>query len=234
MEFKKITAPSLKALFVQQLQDMILSEQLPMGAKLPPERELAESMHVSRAVVNGGIAELAKQGFIEVVPRQGTFVADYRKNGNISTLNAIMEYRGSALGRKEIRSILEIRWALEHLAIKNSIEAASDSELNELGELLEDIKQASTPEEAAEAAFEYQHKLAFISGNNVLPLIYYSFKAPVITLWIRFCRLYGIEALYHNTSELYKYIRARDFEGAQQWIDKYLQEAIEGQQQIYK
>ncbi len=234
MEFKKITAPSLKALFVQQLQDMILSEQLPMGARLPSERELAETMHVSRAVVNGGIAELEKQGFIEVIPRQGTFVADYRKKGNISTLNAIMEYRGSALGKNEIRSILEIRWALEHLALKKSTEVADDADIAELGELLEDIKLATTPEDAAEAAFEYQHKLAFISGNSVLPLIYYSFKAPVITLWIRFCKLYGIEALYHNTSELYKYIQVRDFDGAQKWIDKYLQEAIDGQQQIYK
>ena len=34
MEFAKLSAPSLKDLFVQQLQGMILSDELPMGCLL--------------------------------------------------------------------------------------------------------------------------------------------------------------------------------------------------------
>ncbi|WP_334104712.1 winged helix-turn-helix domain-containing protein [Muricomes intestini] len=83
MEFSKITAPSLKDLFVQQLEEKILSGELPVGSKIPPERELAEKMRVSRAVVNGGINELSQKGFLEVLPRQGTYVADYSRNGNL-------------------------------------------------------------------------------------------------------------------------------------------------------
>ena len=49
MEFERLYAPSLKDLFVQQLQGMILSGDLPLGTKLPPERELCQQMHVSRA-----------------------------------------------------------------------------------------------------------------------------------------------------------------------------------------
>ena len=60
MEFAKLSAPSLKDLFVQQLQGMILSDELPMGTQLPPERELAQQMQVSRAVVNGGLSEEEK------------------------------------------------------------------------------------------------------------------------------------------------------------------------------
>ena len=129
MEFAKLSAPSLKDLFVQQLQGMILSDELPMGTQLPPERELAQQMQVSRAVVNGGLAELAQQGFLEVRPRQGTFVADYRRKGNLSTLIAIMEYQGGVLGKDEIRSILEVRRALEHLAAQRAIRYASDEAL---------------------------------------------------------------------------------------------------------
>ena len=107
MEFEQLYAPSLKELFVQQLQDMILSGDLPMGTRLPPERELCQKMRVSRAVVNSGIAELSRLGFLEVRPRQGTYVADYRRNGNMDTLMAIMRYNGGVLGKDEIRSILE-------------------------------------------------------------------------------------------------------------------------------
>ena len=86
MEFKKISSPSLRELFVEQLQHMILSGKLKIGEKLPPERQLAEMMQVSRAVVNGGITELEKMGFLVVKPRSGTYVADYRRKGTINTL----------------------------------------------------------------------------------------------------------------------------------------------------
>ena len=56
MEFKKLNAPTLKELFVTELENMILSGKLEIGSKLPSERELATSMQVSRAVVNSGIA----------------------------------------------------------------------------------------------------------------------------------------------------------------------------------
>lgn len=41
VEFEKLSAPSLKDLFVKQIQGMILSGELPEGTALPPERELA-------------------------------------------------------------------------------------------------------------------------------------------------------------------------------------------------
>ncbi|WP_367926336.1 FadR/GntR family transcriptional regulator [uncultured Ruthenibacterium sp.] len=233
MEFSKLSAPSLKDLFIQQLQGKILSGELPVGTPLPPERELARQMQVSRAVVNGGLAELAAQGFLEVRPRQGTYVADYRRKGNLSTLIAIMEYRGGVLGKEEIRSILEVRRALEHLAVENAIRYASDQSLSRLGELLENLAGAKDATQAAEIAFSFQHELALAGGNSILPLIYYSFKAPVITLWIRFCRMYGIEALCRNTETLYTYLRARDQQAAAHWIDTYLGKAISGSQQIY-
>ncbi len=67
-----------------------------------------------------------------------------------------------------------------------------------------------------------------------MPLIYYSFKPPVIALWVRFCNLYGIPALVRNTQTLYALLRARDAQGASRWIDTYLEQAISGGQQIYQ
>ena len=93
---------------------------------------------------------------------------------------------------------------------------------------------ASTPGEAAEAAFAFQHELALVGGNSIVPLIYYSFKPPVIALWVRFCTLYGIPALVRNTQTLYSLLRARDAQGASRWIDAYLEQAISGGQQIYQ
>ena len=105
---------------------------------------MAQQMQVSRAVVNGGLAELAQQGFLEVRPRQGTCVADYRRKGNLGTLIAIMEYQGGVLGKDEIRSILEVRRALEHLAAERAIRYASDEALKQLGEIVARLKMRQT------------------------------------------------------------------------------------------
>ena len=70
MEFTRLSAPSLKDLFVQQLQGKILSGELPVGTQLPPERELARQMQVSRAVVNGGLAP--SPSLVEGTTQNGT------------------------------------------------------------------------------------------------------------------------------------------------------------------
>lgn len=233
MEFSKLNAPSLKELFIQELETMILSGRLMVGEKLPPERELAESMQVSRAVVNSGIAELARKGFLIIKPRVGTFVADYRRDGTMDTLMSIMNYNGGILREAEVRSILELRIALDSLAIQLWLPEAKDEEIHLLRSYVEALKTAKTTSEAAEFAFRFQHELAFLSGNTLIPLIFTSFKVPVISLWERFCRMYGIEQLYSNSDTLCNYFEARDVDKATEWISSFLNESIDGKYTIY-
>lgn len=233
MQFEQLYAPSLKELFVQKFQGMILSGALSMGQRLPPERELCQQLGVSRAVVNAGIAELARQGFLEVRPRQGTFVADYRRNGSMETLMAIMDYNGGMLGKEEIRSILEVRWGLEQMTLYRVIDNASDDDLEQLSQYVNALDANPSPAQAAELAFAFHHEMTLMGGNHILPLIYTSFKVPCIALWVRFCRKYGVSALHSNMEELYRHLLNRDKEGASNWSNLYLAEAIHGTQQIY-
>ncbi len=233
MEFTKLSAPSLKELFVRQLETMILSGRLPVGEKLPPERELAQSMQVSRAVVNAGISELAGKGFLIIKPRVGTFVADYRRNGTMETLVSIMKYNGGILRDAEIRSILELRIALDTLAVELCIPRITDKDIDILKECVGQMKEAASPEEASELAFRFQHELAFISGNTFLPLIFSSFKVLITPLWERFCRLYGMKSLYSNTAVLCDYIEQKDTQKAIDWMNATVKESISGSMQIY-
>ncbi len=168
---------------------MISVRRTPRGNAAPAERELARQMQVSRAVVNGGLAELAQQGFLEVRPRQGTFVADYRRKGNLRTLIAIMEYHGGVLGKDEIRSILEVRarWSIWRRSAPSA--TPQMKRWNAWGNCRRAIATAQPPPRQRKPPFRFQHELALILGNSILPLFYYSFKPPVITLWMRFCRL---------------------------------------------
>lgn len=233
MEFTKLTSPSLKELFVKELEHNILSGKLPIGEKLPPERELSKSMQVSRAVVNSGISELSRKGFLIIKPRVGTFVADYRRNGTIETLTSIMNYNGGRLRDAEIRSILELRIALDSLAVELCISIIKDEDILKLKEYVKEMHETNSIEVASEIAFKFQHELACLSGNTLIPLIFTSFKIPILSLWERFCRLYGLDSLRNNTSVLCEYIEKRDSKNVIECINNSINDTINGNRQIY-
>ena len=222
MEFQKLNAPSLKELFISELENMIISGRLPIGTKLPSERELASSMQVSRAVVNSGIAELEKKGFVVVKPRIGTFVEDYRRNGTMDTLVSIMKYNGGSLSSDEIRSILEVRILFMNLAVRLTIEKASDAEIEGLTFYLDKLKNSSTPEDAAASIFEFSHELSFTS-----------FRDLVCSLWVRYAIKYSIEEFYQSALSIYNFVRARDVDGALHYIETSTTECISGNRMIY-
>ena len=58
MKFEKLTVPTQRELFIKKMQEMILSGELPAHTRIPPERDLAKQMGISRSVVNTGIAIL--------------------------------------------------------------------------------------------------------------------------------------------------------------------------------
>lgn len=233
MEFSKLNSPTLKELFIKELETMILSGKLPIGSKLPSEREIAKSMQVSRAVVNSGISELSRKGFLNIKPRIGTFVADYRRNGTLETLISIMQYNGGRLRDSEIKSILELRIALDSLAVELSIPIITDEEISLLRGYVSKMKETTSVQEASNIAFSFQHELAYISRNTLLPLIFSSFKIPILSLWERFCILHGIDSLVSNTTQLCYYIEKKDVKKAIQCLTISINDTISGSRQIY-
>ena len=233
MKLEQLTAPSLKDLFVKTIQDAIISGELQIGEVLPTEREFAEQMNISRSVVNSGLNELQSRGFIEIRPRKGAVVADYIYSGNIDTLTALMEYKGIAFSKESVRSILEIRKFAELMVVDRICETVTDEDLEVLGKLLGEMAAAQSPKEASLIAFDFWHELAYRSGDIIVPLGIQSFRAPVITLWERYCRKYGIREMVENNRRLFDYIAERDVVSARACVIDYMDRTIEGNLEIY-
>ena len=214
MGFTKITNVSLTELFVQQIENMILSGELAVGEQLPPARELSVRMGVSRPVISAGLIELEKLGFVEIRPRQGAFVSDYRRKGTVETLVAIMRYNGGAMRDHEVASLLQVRNALETLCVEQVIQTATDEELADLSELLHTIEEAAEPEDAANAVYAFHHELAALSGNMLLPLLYHSFKPESIYLWTISFKREGKTKMYKRKERLYQALLNRDVKEA--------------------
>ena len=86
-----------------QLAARIASGELAGGERLPPERELAESLGVSRMTVRQALASLAGRGLVERGVGRGTFVARVKLDHDlrqVAGFSELMQRQGVEPGAK--------------------------------------------------------------------------------------------------------------------------------------
>ncbi|MCH3909547.1 MAG: GntR family transcriptional regulator [Bacilli bacterium] len=226
MGFNKISNVSLTDLFVEQIENLILSGELSIGERLPSSRDLTSKMGVSRQVVTAGLIKLEQLGFVKIKAREGVYVTDYREQGTIETLLAIMRYHGGTMREDEVRSLLEVRGSLEQLSCKLAIANLTESKYQKLRTALEKIHEAHDSKEAAEAIFNFHHQIAVMSNNVLLPLMYYSFKEEAEYLWGLSYKHLGIDSLYQEKSMLLEGIRKRDTDSVERQVKETIDSSI--------
>ncbi len=231
MEFKKISSPTLKELFVTEIESMILSGELSIGEKLPPERDLARQMQISRSVVNDGIVDLANRGFLNIIPRQGTYVADYKKHGTVDILIAIM--KNGSITEDYIHSVLDMRRICMDYALERAVPVMTGENLQELQIVYMAFQEKTLPREWAELMYEFDHLLTVFSGNILLPILFSSFKIPNVMLLERYFKLYGLEPMDKRNTLLLDAIKQRDITKAKEAVGSSIQETISGETKIY-
>lgn len=171
-------ADSLKELFVKEIEAKIISGALKPGDRLPPERELASMMGISRGIVNSGILELASKGFLKIKPRKGTFVIDYKSEGAPQVLSSIMNYNHGKLDVQLFLSMMDTRLLLEVECARLAAANRTDEDMAEMGRVLEEYADDSTTEPQKIAALNYQfhHRVTIASGNIIYSMIFKSFE----------------------------------------------------------
>ena len=184
----------LKKSFVDEMQSRILSGQLKPGDRLPPERELAEELGISRGSGIQGILDLERMGFLRVVPRKGTFVADYIKNATPLTIAAIMNYDSTLYDAELFRGFMEFRILVERECVRLACLHMDDASRRMLDELTERI-YAAEGEELTEALYRFHYSVTQLSGNPAYAIVFQSFGLVLRNM---------IEAHYSDRRELEK------------------------------
>lgn len=218
-KFEAIIAPTITEMFEQQIQGMILSGQLEIGEKLPPERELAERMRVSKSIVHLGIKNLERQGFLTIRPRHGVYVANYSETGNVETLLALLRYHGGKLDTASVASLLQVREALEGMAMRLMAQSHTDDEIIMLRMHIRDARETArrNPEDLdalAEQIYQFHIYICVHSGNNMIPLIMNGFKDVSLVFWCDWIRMMGAEETLTSLERFARYIADGDAQGA--------------------
>ena len=216
MKFKTINTLSIKDMLLAKIEEMILSGELKPGDKLPTEREIADAMSISKTIVHEGIRELARMGFLDVISRQGVYVADYASTGNLDTLLAIIRFRGGMPDKKMISSLLDMRIYLECPAIELLAASHTSEDIQKMTQLEETKHQAQDKyiKTFAEILFLYRRTLVVLSGNCISPLVMNAFFDASISAWADYCEFIGREAAFASLVQTTDYIKNGNATGA--------------------
>ena len=183
-----LQSPSLKDIFIERFEELILSGQLKIGEKLPSERELALRLGVSRPVVHKGLVDLEAKGLVTLMPRVGAVVNDYRREGSLALLTSLVTYQKGRLEPDLQTSLLDVRQLFEVETARLAALHREEAHVNALQLIVEEEMQTRSQDMARIAAldFRFHHLLALASGNQIYPLLINSFKQVYLNLAMQF------------------------------------------------
>ena len=154
---------------VESIQEQILSERLAVGTKLPPERDLADRLGVSRTVVREAVRVLAATGLLETRHGVGTTVRALSREEMVKPLNLFLRTWGedvSLAHLHQVRSLLEV----ENAGL--AAEQASDEDIQDLRRIVAEMEAAKEdPVLFAAKDAEFHRRLAQTAHNPLLTLL---------------------------------------------------------------
>lgn len=133
---------------------------------LPPERQLAEKLQVSRQVVREATKRLELQGLLEVRHGVGTKVVDRLHAPLNRSFELLMPEAGDRL-----RNLTEMRAMIEPQLAAFAATRATTTDLRALRTAHQKLEAADNQEEAVNADMEFHRALAKAAGNPIADLM---------------------------------------------------------------
>jgi GntR family transcriptional repressor for pyruvate dehydrogenase complex len=161
---------SLDGRVVTYIRELVERGELVPGDRLPPERELATQLGVSRTALREALHTLAAQGLVDLRHGRGVFITGGSAQAAAQRLSQSLSADDHA-GR--LHDLFEIRRILEGSAAEWAAQRATDTQIQELRALLEKAApffDAGPIDAALAGAFDAQfHALiAASTGNRTL------------------------------------------------------------------
>jgi DNA-binding FadR family transcriptional regulator len=166
MRFDSVSVVRPYEQIVAQVEQRIRDGRLARGAKLPTERELAETFGVSRSVVREAVKVLDAMGL--VTSRQGSGL--YVRNDPIPTVTRAFTLSVSP-DAESVEHLFEFRQGLEMDAARLAAERRTDDHIAELEATVRMIADAVAPPDwtvFAEADVRFHRVIADASDNPYL------------------------------------------------------------------
>ena len=149
---------------VSQILRLFREGALKPGDRLPPERELAQQLNVSRASVREAMRLMDMQGLVIIRPGSGTFITEDTVEVIVQAFSTLLSGPTNAAS-----DIFEMRLILEPQVVSLAAERASDADVRRMEEILlqqeADISDGGT---GVEFDSEFHFAIAQATKNSAL------------------------------------------------------------------
>lgn len=152
---------------IEHIKNEIWRGSLKRGERLPPERELAELLNVSRNSVREAIRTLGLMGFVSSTQGAGNFVTcDIEKNLRESLSIMLM------MGETNYLQISQLRCGIESINARLAAERILPSQAARMMQLTEMMRDEPDPRTACCYDQELHVLLCEASGNRLIKSLY--------------------------------------------------------------
>jgi GntR family transcriptional repressor for pyruvate dehydrogenase complex len=168
VRFPSLGQEALYKRIAAHVRELIENRELQPGERLPPERDLARMLGVSRIPVREAMRTLAAQGLIEIRHGQGTFVAPRGVEA------AVQELAGALLHQRHtFEELFAVRRLLEPAAAQWAATRAGPAEIERLQHALDEMEKACGADPAdyeaiGERDAQLHLEIAAATANRVL------------------------------------------------------------------
>ncbi len=201
---------------VSEVERLIVEGQLEPDTRLPPEREMAEQLGVSRTVVREAVHILVTKGLLETKPGVGTVVRHVTREQVVGPLNLYLRTQSS--GKVSYSDLHQVRSILEVEIAGIAARQATDEDLANLRQIAADMEAAQNdPEALAARDADFHSALAKTTHNPLLIVLVDSIR-DLLQEYIALVTPYldPVEDNLRLHLKLLERVKARDAAGARE------------------
>lgn len=166
MRFEKVESKRKSVHIIEQIMEAIRNGEYQIGDKLPPEREIAKKMEVSRASVREALSALQITGIVKARSGDGTYI----KRSTVSSVD-IIEPLIVLAGQQDILKALEAREILEIGAAQLAVERVTSQGIELVKKSLDQMRKSKVKKELEkyyEADYNFHLSIVKICNNTFL------------------------------------------------------------------
>lgn len=153
---------------LEQVEEQIVKGRLRPGDRLPPERQLAETLGVSRSAVREALRVLESMGVISASTGSGPSAGSIIVGESTPALGTLLRLH-VALASYSQSEVMEVRVQLERWAAREAAVRAEGDALKELQDIVAQMRQPNIPPDRFnELDTAFHVTIAAISGNGLL------------------------------------------------------------------
>ncbi|WP_242088639.1 FadR/GntR family transcriptional regulator [Curtobacterium sp. DN_7.5] len=217
---------------IARIQQMIVSGELQPGQRLPPEKELSESLGLSRNSLREAVKALELIRVLDVRRGDGTYVTSLEPTVLLEAVSFVVDMHHD----RSLVDLLEVRRILEPASAVLATARASEQQIDELATLMEAVDDSTGVEDLVSHDLLFHSTIATIGGNQYLSglLDALSSKTVRVRVWRGLTQNGSVQRTLDEHAAIVDAIRRRDpqlvqslvvahVEGVERWLRRSLE-----------